>query len=189
MKISKLNLLLLVFVLAIALSGCGKKTADTTNEQNQNQNQTPKQEEDENVITSDDSDFSASIADMFKKGKSLECTTEIDDSETTMKATYYFDGKNEMMRADISATAKAFNMTFNSVNIIKDGWNYFWDDLMNKAGEKIKLDENETAAESEETVNLDDRFNFSCKEWKVDKSKFDLPADKVFKDITDTLNQ
>ena len=142
----------------------------------------------------EESYFSDKVTDMFKKGKPLECSTEVNNLEGHIKAVYYFDNKNEMVRVEMEMLDKNTGLTTNTVSIIKDNWNYFWDDLMNKDGMKIKFDENEDSISPTENLSLEDsdlKFDFVCKDWKVDSSKFDLPKDKSFKDLSgmmDNLN-
>ncbi|MFA7601167.1 MAG: hypothetical protein WCY43_02980, partial [Patescibacteria group bacterium] len=89
---------------------------------------------------------------------------------------------------------KEQGLEINSVNIIKDNWSYFWDDLTNKDGMKINLEEDDEDLASDdlededELVDMDEVFDFKCKSWKVDNSKFDLPKDKNFKDLSSLMN-
>lgn len=141
----------------------------------------------ENIGNKNESYFSDKVADMFEKGKPLECSSEVGDVESSIKAVYYFDNQNKMVRVEMEALNKATGSTTNTVSIIKDSWNYFWDDLMNKDGMKIKFDENEDSILPTENLTLEDsdmKFDFVCKDWKVDSSKFDLPKDKSFKDLS-----
>jgi hypothetical protein len=145
----------------------------------------------ENLGNKTESYFSDKVADMFEKGKPLECSSEVSDLEGSIKAVYYFDNKNKMVRVEMEMFNKATGSTTNTVSIIRDNWNYFWDDLMNKDGMKIKFDENEDSILPEENLKLENsdlKFDFVCKNWKVDSSKFDLPKDKSFTDLSDMLD-
>ena len=148
----------------------------------------------ENLGGKEESYFSDKVTDMFKKEKPLECSTEVNNLEGQIKAVYYFDNENKMVRVEMEMLNKNTGLTTNTVSIIKDNWNYFWDDLMNKDGMKIKFDENEDSISPTENLSLEDsdlKFDFVCKDWKVDSSKFDLPKDKSFKDLSgmmDNLN-
>jgi hypothetical protein len=145
----------------------------------------------EDIGNKTESYFSDKIADMFEKGKPLECSSEVSDVEGSIKAVYYFDNQNKMVRVEMEALNKATGSTTNTVSIIRDNWNYFWDDLMNKDGMKIKFDENEDSILPTENLAVEDsnvNFNFVCKDWKVDPSKFDLPKDKSFKDLSGMMD-
>ncbi len=135
--------------------------------------------------------FSDKVTDMFKKEKPLKCSTEVNSLEGHIKAVYYFDNQNKMVRIEMEMLDKNTGLTTNTVSIIKDSWNYFWDDLMNKDGMKIKFDENEDSILPGEDLELEDsdlKFDFVCEDWKVDSSKFDLPKDKSFKDLSGMMD-
>jgi RecJ-like exonuclease len=135
--------------------------------------------------------FSDKVTDMFGKGKPLECSAEIDNLEGQIKAVYYFDNQNKMVRVEMETLDKNSGLTVNTVSVIKDSWNYFWDDLINKDGMKIKFDEKEDSILSKESLNLENPdmdFDFVCKDWKVDSTKFDLPKDKSFKDLSGMMD-
>ncbi len=145
----------------------------------------------ENLDGKEESYFSDKVTDMFQKEEPLKCYTEINNLEGHIKAVYYFDNQNKMVRVEIEMLDKSTGLTTNTVSIIREGWNYFWDDLMNKDGMKIKFDENEDSILPTENVDLEDsdlKFDFVCSDWKVDSSKFDLPKDKSFKDLSGMMD-
>jgi len=147
-----------------------------------------------NDDSKEESYFSDKITDMFEKGKPLECSAEVNNEEGQIKAVYYFDNENKMVRVEMEIIDKGTGLTTNTVSIIRDSWNYFWDDLMNKDGMKIKFDEEKDSINPTENPSLEDsdlKFDFVCKKWKVDSTKFDLPKDKSFRDLSgmmDNLN-
>lgn len=141
----------------------------------------------ENLDGKEESYFSEKVTDMFQKEKPLRCFTEVNSLEGQIKAVYYFDNQNKMVRVEMEVFDKNTGLTINTVSIIKDNWNYFWDDLMNKDGMKVKFDENEDSVLLTENLDLEDsdlKFDFVCKDWKVDSKKFNLPKDKSFKDLS-----
>jgi hypothetical protein len=144
----------------------------------------------EKLVNKKESYFSDKIADMFKQGKPLECSSEVNDLGGSLKAVYYFDNQNKMVRTEMDVLNKSSNLTINTVSIIKDDWNYFWDNLMNKDGMKVKLEESQDSILPTEGLiqNSDLKFEFLCEDWVVDSSKFDLPKDKSFKDLSDMTN-
>jgi len=189
MKFSRVYLLPLFLLLIFSLSACGKKNEDQPSKPISDN----KSDVVEESLDNEESYFSSSVIDMFKKEKPLQCSVEIENEEATMSAVYYFDNKGERIRVEMNTVDKGQGMRFNSVSIIKDGWNYFWDDLMNKEGMKMKLEEGETEDEAgdeikQDTVDMDEVFDFKCKSWNIDDSKFDLPNDKTFKDLSSLMN-
>ncbi len=179
MKISKFYFVGFLIVLTVFISGCGKKDS---------------KQEQAGDMEKEESYFSEKVADMFKKEKPLECYTEMATPEGSVKAVYYFDNKNEMVRVDMQVIGTSDGINITSSSIIRDGWNYFWDDVMNKDGMKMRIDEDDAGdySDAEESYSgsfdMNEEFNFRCKQWKVDQSKFALPKDKSFKDLSDMFN-
>lgn len=177
MKKHQLYLITGFLGLTLLLAGCGQKGA---------------KEEATEIKTGDnnqeESYFSEKVADMFKKGQPLECRTEMEDEEGILSAIYYFDNANERLRADMKMVNKENGITVNTVSITRDGWDYFWDDLMNKGGIKLKIEGTEAEvraeANAEAPIDKEEKFEFRCRPWQVDASKFELPADKSFQDIS-----
>lgn len=177
MKKHQLYLITGFLGLSLLLAGCGQKGA---------------KEEATEIKTGDnnqeESYFSEKVADMFKKGQPLECRTEMEDEEGILSAIYYFDNANERLRADMKMVNKENGITVNTVSITRDGWDYFWDDLMNKGGIKLKIEGTEAEARAEANaeapIDKEEKFEFRCRPWQVDASKFELPADKSFQDIS-----
>ncbi|MFA6325173.1 MAG: hypothetical protein WCX46_03025 [Candidatus Paceibacterota bacterium] len=135
----------------------------------------------------EESYFSENAADMFKKDKPIECSSKASTPEGSVESLFYFDSQNKMVRVEMKIVNNNNPISSNTTSIIRDGWNYFWDDLMNKDGMKVKLEEGEDISSSiQENVSADlgKDFNFVCKIWKVDSSKFELPKDKNFKDLS-----
>lgn len=130
--------------------------------------------------------FSNRAVDMFEKGRPLVCSSEVNDLEGSIKAVYYFDNQNKKVRTDMEILNKSDGLTISTSSIIKDGWNYFWDDVMNKDGMKVKFDEETDSFLPQDSLNefSDQEFDFICKDWRVDPSKFELPKDKSFKDLS-----
>lgn len=175
MKKNQLSLLIVFVGLTLALAGCGRQ-ASNNQPATTNNDVTGNQEE---------SYFSEKVADMFKKGQPLECRTEIETTEGATTAVYYFDNVGQRVRVDMKMVAKENGVTINTTSITKEGWNYFWDDLMNKDGMKVKLDqEAEAGANTKSPVDSEEKFEFRCRPWQVENNKFELPADKNFKDLS-----
>jgi hypothetical protein len=185
---TKFYFLPLFLVMILALSACGQKNQEKINS-NLNEDIIIDVNE-ENF----EEDYEASMEEMFAKGKSFKCLVSQENPEGEMDFIYYIDGKKERFRTEARVTDKAQGLVINSVSIFKDNYNYFWDDLSNKDGMKMKIDEDndnyqdDSDFEDEEKIDLDERFNLKCSSWKVDESMFELPKDKSFKDMSELLN-
>lgn len=177
MKKHQLYLITGFLGLALFLAGCGQKATKEETPEIKTENK-----------AQEESYFSEKVADMFKKGQPLECRTEMENEEGAVTAVYYFDNSNERLRAEMKMVNKENGMTVNTVSITKDGWDYFWDDLMNKGGIKLKIEGTEAEAKAEANaeapIDREEKFEFRCRPWQVDASKFELPADKTFQDIS-----
>ncbi len=188
---TKFYFLPLFLVMILALSACGQKNQEKINS-NLNEDIIIDVNE-ENF----EEDYEASMEEMFAKGKSFKCLVSQENPEGEMDFIYYIDGKKERFRTEARVTDKAQGLVINSVSIFKDNYNYFWDDLTNKDGMKMKIEEDDSDdeyyqddsdIEDEERLDLNERFNLKCSSWKVDEDMFELPKDKSFKDMSDLLN-
>jgi hypothetical protein len=139
-------------------------------------------------IDKEESYFSTSIKDLFAKNKPLQCSVVVENEEGVVSMNYYFDNKNERFRVHSEFIDRVGGLNFNSSGILTDDWYYFWDDLMNIDGMKIKTNDDPEITDNEDNLNMDEHFDFKCKSWKVDNSFFDLPKDKSFKDLSGTLD-
>ncbi len=188
---TKFYFLPLFLVMILTLSACGQK--------NQKENNTNLNEDiiidvnEENF----EENYEASIEEMFAKGKSFKCLVSQENPEGEMDFVYYIDGKKERFRTEARVTDKSQGLVINSVSIFKDNYNYFWDDLSNKDGMKMKIEEDDSddeyyqddsGIEDEEGLDLNERFNLRCSSWKVDEDMFELPKDKSFKDMSELLD-
>ncbi|PKM91317.1 hypothetical protein CVU82_01820 [Candidatus Falkowbacteria bacterium HGW-Falkowbacteria-1] len=188
MKISKFYFFVLFLFLIFSFSACGKKDLS-------DQNQNGKNEEKQlgANVSNEESYFSKSVEDLFAEGKPLQCSATVESGEGSVVMNYYFDNNGKKLRVESQTLNKASNLNINSVSILDDNWYYFWDDLTNKDGMKMKVEENQENVKDkniDENNNFDmkEEFDFKCKSWKVDSSMFDLPKDKTFKDLTSLMN-
>jgi hypothetical protein len=135
--------------------------------------------------------FSGTFAELMKLGGSIKCTFAVDTEAGKSSGTVYVSGKQT--RNDFEVTTNEGN--FES-HFVSDGeWAYTWGSQMPN-GVKMRLSdfEGETANTSDATVpeyqgavNMQDKFDYKCSPWIVDVSKFELPSDVTFVDMTQTL--
>ncbi len=81
--------------------------------------------------------------------------------------------------------------------IMSDGTQYIWEDAT-KEGFTMRYNPNDARDEAagsnatdqnEESVDLDQEYNFSCEKWSVDQSVFTPPSDVTFTDMEALLQQ
>jgi hypothetical protein len=133
--------------------------------------------------------MSASAKEMLKSGKSLECTFSFTDAKqgTTQSGKFYVDGPGARFRSETEVAMKDSGKTIKSYMITDGDYGYSWSDMTPATGFKINLNENATTGNTDKSVqnseDLDQKIDFDCRKWSVDKSKFDLPAGVKFTDF------
>jgi len=179
---------LLLIVVSLTLTGC------TLLNKNKETNEIGKGKTTEESITS-------KVSDIFNMGNSKECTYEIKVDATTTTGHMYIFGKKMAHTATIKMEDKEQVMNY----IMDEEWLYSWGDGMpnmkmnlkdmEKVGKDMEKDITEiqdiNTEESEEIdynkLGIKDDMNLNCKNWNVDNSKFELPKDVEFTDITKTM--
>lgn len=130
----------------------------------------------------------ASLKELIAGGVSQSCTYSADKTSGTI---YMGSGK---VRADINMAESAENVqTSTSHMIILNGENYIWVEGKNTG---YKMTYNPEASPSS-TGNLSSNYsldpntnmNYNCTPWLIDDTKFTLPKDVNFLDITKLNNQ
>ncbi len=121
------------------------------------------------------------LRDLFSMTKNVMCT--INDATTT--GTVYISS-DKKMRGDF--TIKTQTSGSIDSHMIKDGNDiYAWSAMMG-TGAKFSFDVIDTNASVKKNVNLDQKINYTCVDWKQDTSKFVKPADIKFIDVSGVVN-
>ncbi len=180
---NKLGSVLIVLSFSLLLSACNKTAS------------TPSGAIENNAEVKEES-FSkkSTLKTLLGMGKSLNCTYEFTDTENKLstKGTTYISGKK--FATDIEMTSPADTKKTLINHMISDGeYIYTWEDQKN-TGMKIKL---ETPSESEaKTVKTDvagakedmeKEYDMKCSPWGVDQSKFTLPTNIKFTDLSEMM--
>lgn len=123
-----------------------------------------------------------SIANLLTSGKNVNCTMTYPDGKGS--GTIYVSGHN--MRGDFMVNVEAMGEVKSSM--IQDGeYAYMWSDA-DKKGTKFKvsgLPSPSPAANSQaESVDLNQQVDLKCSAWGVDASKFTVPGDVEFTDMS-----
>ena len=178
----------------LILGGCGKKVDDNKIAPAA-QNNTPVNNTQNNVVTEtkepETMTISSSFEGLMKGGKSLACTfSSVDEKEGTSQIGEYFvDGAKSKFRTEFESTSKAGEKV--KSYIIADGqYAYSWSSASPKMGYKMSFSSLETVsagADGQEAGDLDQTIKFNCRNWSVDSSKFDLPADVKFTDMDEMM--
>ena len=172
-----LTLSLVVLFSGLLLFGCGKK-----------------QSEEEKVEK-----YTANLEELAQRGKPFKCSFETTDNGLTTFGVYFIDPESQMTKGETKMFMEIEGKTQEVVNYIiaKEGSVYTWQKdnpkgmlFKEEDGEEIEDIETEDAEDySEEFVFDDKKMEYTCVEWKVDKSVFDLPKDVQFDDISEQMEQ
>lgn len=140
-------------------------------------------------------DFNGTLTDLMAKATPSKCNAEFDMERKTQKQTIYFDGKNlrSEMVMDIGGIKN------NVFVIVKDGWEYVWNEN-NAAGiEPMAMKLKFTAFDQQKNpeapatqggaMDASQKMKFSCAPWSVDAAMFELPAGVEFQDFTATVQK
>lgn len=131
-----------------------------------------------------------SLKSLFGVGKNVICT--VNDAENEGSGIVYVAGNK--IRGDF--TSKIDGKTIESHFIQDEEFSYLWSSEMEE-GIKMKADlgTEETAVSDNkdaqvpntETVDLNKEVDYKCSNWSVDNSKFSLPANIKFSDLSNLM--
>lgn len=123
------------------------------------------------------------LSGLLSLGTSQECSFSYDDPENGSTNGKIFVTKSRV-RADIDI--KDPKGKTSAVSIIRDGdMNYIWGTEL-ESGIKLELSEEEFETNEQITGSLDanQEFDYKCKGWLVDNTKFNPPSNIKFLDLS-----
>lgn len=128
-----------------------------------------------------------SINDLLTRNASLECTYDVVDGDSTNTGVAYFSGAKDMYGEFTNKTKDKSSTAF----VIRRGdTQYVW---QKDSSEGYKADvsayDKEKQQQMSQSLDPNQKYQFSCKNWKKDSSKFEVPTDIKFTDISAQLNQ
>lgn len=136
--------------------------------------------------------YTASLQELAKKGKPFKCSFELNEEGVISSGVYYMDPSSEMTRGETRLVMEVNGEQQEVINymIFKDKTVYSWQKGNAKGiifkGEEDKDQDGEV---DDDFAYSDEKMDFSCVEWKVDKKMFDLPEDVTFDDITKQMEE
>lgn len=179
----------LVIFFAILLSACTTKApVGTENQAGENKP----------VETETEQSQSSSLRELLALGKNQKCTvttTSADDdgTKTDTVGTIYISGKKMAQEVSVTSTDKEIPKI--NMRMISDGsYVYTWNTDTKNQGMKMKFEETQAEDKTPDTnntqakgVNMDEKYDMKCTGWVVDNSKFAIPADVQFTDLSEML--
>src|SRR3989344_7539153 len=131
--------------------------------------------------------ISGKFADLINAGRSMECTFsgETDGYKTT--GTVFVAGKN--MRGDFNSESKGKMM---DSHMIQNGETIYSWTTEPKQGMMMKITKEDQAGDLDESntgpnksfEDMDKNYDYQCKNWSGDQSKFQPPSDIQFQDLS-----
>lgn len=171
------TVIIVIAVLAVLLLGGGafvmsqrSKPESTSTTQNNT-----------NDTSTTPSSAAKSLVDLFNLGTAQQCS--FSDGSTSSGTVYV---SNQKMRGDFTYTVA--QGTTNAHMIIDNGTSYIWTDGQT-TGLKMKFDA-ATAAEdfdskvTDNSVDINQKYDYDCKSWSIDQTKFTLPTGVQFTDLS-----
>lgn len=140
--------------------------------------------------TSSNSSSESSIKDLLTQGKSVKCSYSVSAGGGTVSGTVFVASSKKLYGEFQTVTDSKSTET----RIIRDGDNqYIWEQGK-ITGYKSNVSVAESSKEGEsastsQTIDTAKKYDFHCSSWNVDESKFTLPSNVTFKDLSAQLNQ
>lgn len=133
------------------------------------------------------SSFAGSMYGLLSLHKNITCTFERTDEQGSVDGTVYVSG--EHVRGDFTlSTAEA---SFEGHMIRDEQYVYTWADTpFGQFASKIdytKTDVDTLEEQAQTNYGLNDEADYNCVPWEVDQSKFVVPEDVEFSDMTSLI--
>lgn len=187
MKINKLSLLV-VLLSTVVLASCLPK-------QNQELVQTQDQVQQEEGVNQ-------SLKDLMGSGKNLECSWEFEDPEGKGRTTglVYIAGNRSRSEVRVRVEGEGEELANMDLISINDGeMGYMWNEgqttgskyniaEMEKLGEEMSQGQ-ENITQNQTQNDWENIYNYECKNWRVDESKFSVPTNVEFTDMMAQMQQ
>ena len=186
----------LSLIATIGLSGCfgpfkkqqqekqpASQTEDAKTSSSDEQSSSAKATEDK------EESFFGSMQDLITRGKSLKCTYKVKESGNESEVVMYISNGNVRTEMEINTDE---GETIESNMVIDKDWMYMWNSFTPN-GTKMdmrKMPKGEDVTDSDvnkSTANLAKELDYKCRAWIPNNSKFKVPTDIQFNDITEIM--
>ena len=138
---------------------------------------------------------SFSVRDLLGLGKDQTCTystTSVENGvSTAISGTLYISGSK--LAENVQMTSSDKKIGTQNMNLISDGtYMYSYDTTKKLPGMKFKIDQTAptgTAANTQNGVDMDKKVDMKCSPWTVDSTKFAIPKDVQFTDLSSLMQK
>ena len=174
----------LVIISSVLLSACIVKTPTGIENQAGEDNTAPTEQPQ-----------SSSLRELLAMGKSQKCEISSSDTDengvkTETKGTLYFSGNKMAEEVQMTSSQKDSPPNLTMMMVTDGTYMYSWDVSKKTSGMKFKITqptEGDKIENKNGSVDLDKKFDMKCTNWTVDNSKFTIPADVKFTDLSEMM--
>jgi len=126
-------------------------------------------------------EYEGTFAELMMRGESLECTIDASSIAELESGVMYVSGDN--MRGEFVVNAEGYGQV-ESYMISNGEYVHTWSSMMPQGMTMpVETDSEVDTAISEQSFDVDAEYTYDCKEWSVDDSYFELPADINFMEM------
>jgi hypothetical protein len=130
-----------------------------------------------------------SFAQLLGMGQSLECTYEYNDGGNVSSGTMYMTNGGESIRGDFNFTQSGAGAM--QMHMIRDGgYNYMWGSQLPQGMKMMVTDETKGqlfTGSDDPAATAINNTQYSCVPWREDASKFAVPTNVQFTDMTEMM--
>ncbi len=186
--------ILVVACLVVAtavFSGCGllgkNKNQEATKEKTNVEQKQENKKSDKNG--NGEESFFGSMQDLLARGKSLKCTYKTTSSGDEYETVMYIAGGKVKTETEVKTDE---GKTIENSMVIDKDWMYTWNSFTPK-GMKVDMSKMpEMDNVSDDDINKDmasmaKNMDYKCRAWIPDNSKFKIPTNIQFQDITEMM--
>jgi len=139
-----------------------------------------------NTDTNSVSKIKGSIFDLIKKEIPLKCTYTFNSGSAVANGTIFSSGGK--MRSEYMVNIGGKEMR--QVAVMDGSYVYSWtaNDPTIKQGMKIKINpDDQTGTKNDQVKSMQEEMDYKCLPWLVDNSKFQVPTDITFTDLSESV--
>ncbi len=180
----------LSLIAAVGLSGCFGPFKKEAREENKTASQAEDAETFE-IAEDQEESFFGSMQDLINRGKSLKCAYKAEESDGgESEVIMYISGGKVRTEAEVNIDG---GKTIKSDMIIDNDWMYMWNSFTPDGvkADTRKMPKGEDVTDSDVNKDMADlakEMDYKCHVWIPDNSKFKIPADIQFNDITKMMS-
>ena len=181
---------LIIIVAGIAIIGGLAATGHYLGSKNSVENEVKNPDTNQEIANKEsagnkDGNYFETLTDLMKRGKSMKCTytQEVEGGGTATGVVYMADKKARTEITTSEGTGHAGKM----YALVDHEWTYSWAEGSSQ-GYKMTLKASEPGEKNEKTISdMSKKIKFECKSWKKDNSKFKVPTNIEFQDLSEMM--